>query len=231
MRMQLTLAAVALACRLAVFGAGGLADWIPLSYDMADVRVEDGVIKGRVAGRDPSFRMRLKEPFAGTIDHVLRVTARATHPGEWNFFWRSEGNGRFGSPDILRFRIDETNVWKRLELRPCWSAQGKILEMRLDAPEIPGCEVEVAEIACVDKPSGFRPVKAEEASGIVFEAAADAITYGAIRWHATGLGAKSWCRSRRLRMEPCMPTGSISRRRERRSRRRGRTAGRVRWIS
>ena len=186
MRVRFTLATVALSCRLAVLGAHGLADWIPLAYDMADVRVEDGVLKGRVARRDPFFRVRLKEPFTGSIDHVLRIKARATHPGEWNFFWRSEENGRFGSPDVLRFRIDQTNEWKTVELRPCWSAQGKILEMRLDVPEIPGCEVEVAEIACVDKPSGFRPVRAEEASGVVFEAAADAITYGAITWHITG---------------------------------------------
>ena len=186
MRVRLTFATVALSCRLAVLGACGLADWIPLAYDMADVRVEDGVLKGRVARRDPFFRVQLKEPFVGTIDHVLRIKARATHLGEWNFFWRSEGNGRFGSPDILRFRIEETNKWQTLELRPCWSGEGNILEMRLDVPEIPGCEVEVAEIECVDKPSGFRPVEAEESSGIIFEAAADAITYGAIRWHATG---------------------------------------------
>ena len=119
MRMQLALAMVALSCRLAVLGTSGLSDWIPLAYDMADVRVDDGVLKGRVARRDPFFRVRLKEPFTGSIDHVLRIKARATHPGEWNFFWRSEENGRFGSPDILRFRIEETNEWKTLELRPC----------------------------------------------------------------------------------------------------------------
>ena len=119
MRMQLALAMVALSCRLAVLGTSGLADWSSISHDMADVRVEDGVLKGRVARRDPFFRVRLKEPFVGTIDHVLRIKARATHPGEWNFFWRSEENGRFGSPDILRFRIEETNKWQTLELRPC----------------------------------------------------------------------------------------------------------------
>lgn len=79
MRVRLTLAMVALSCRLAVLGAHGLADWIPLAYDMADVRVEDGVLKGRVARRDPFFRVRLKEPFTGSIDHVLRIKARATH--------------------------------------------------------------------------------------------------------------------------------------------------------
>lgn len=186
MRIQFALAMAMMSARAVVFGAEGFSGWIPLAHDMADVRIANGMLKGRVTGRDPFFRMRLEEPFAGTADHVLRIKARATHPGEWNFFWRSERNGRFGSPDILRFWIEGTNGWQTLELRPFWSGEGNILELRLDVPEIPGCEIEVAEIERVDKPSGFRPVEADESSGIVFEAAADAITYGAIRWHATG---------------------------------------------
>ena len=81
MRMQLALAMVALSCRLAVLGTSGLADWISISHDMADVRVEDGVLKGRVARRDPFFRVRLKEHFVGTIDHAERALPKPVRTG------------------------------------------------------------------------------------------------------------------------------------------------------
>ena len=177
---------------LQVWKADGLMAWTRQAIDIADLCVADGALRGRVSGRDPRMVLDLERPFAGDMDIAVRMRLKASAAGEWDFFWISDGNGRYGSPDVSRFRILEPGMWRTVEFRPFWSGQGMIRSLRIDLPEIPGCGMEIGEIALVRRPSGFRAVDAAKMSGVVFEAEANAIEYGAVTWHATGSrGVKS----------------------------------------
>ena len=167
-------------------GDGVSVGWMEQPHDLADIRVENGVLKWRVTGIDPFFRRKLAQPFEGMSGQCIRLKVRASHPGTWDFFWRSAGNGRFGGPDVVHFRVEGTNVWNTLELRLHWSGEGEILEMRIDPVGIAGGTVELAEFAVVERPLRFKPVSAEEATGVMFEAVSDEIAYGMVTWHATG---------------------------------------------
>jgi len=171
---------------LAEPGPDALDELIPLAYDLADVHVENGLLKGRVAGKDPFFRVRLKKPFAGTVDQCLRLKARTSHPGLWSFFWKSTGNGRYGSPAVVRFNVAGTNEWNELELRPYWSSEGDIQELRVDPVKNVGVTVEIAEFVVVERPLGFTPVSAGDVGGVVFNAASEKIAYGMMTWHVNG---------------------------------------------
>jgi len=178
----------ALKCERAklVWKDGDLAQWTRSVRDVSGLCVTNGALRCRVSGSDPSFELALPEPFAGDIDLVVRLRAKTSIVDEWDFFWESDGNGRYGSPDVSHFGVLETNVWRVVEFCPLWSGGGMVRKMRIDLPERAGCEVEIGEIAVVEKPSGFRPVDAGEFTGVVFRMASDAIEYGAIRWHSTG---------------------------------------------
>lgn len=161
-----------------------LAVWTNRPCHLADVCVRDGALRGRIVGEDPFFTLKLAEPFVGTVDQCVRFKVRATCFGQWSFFWVSEKNGRYGSPDVVRFRMDETNVWKTVECRPFWSHQGKIRSLRIDPPKAGAGEIEIGEIAVVDSPLGFKPFDSAVHTGVTFALASEAIEYGEVDWHS-----------------------------------------------
>ena len=163
-----------------------LAQWSRSVRDVSDLCLTNRALQCRVSGGDPSLELMVAEPFRGNIDFVVRIRLKTSIVDEWDFFWESDGNGRYGSPDVSHFAVLETNVWRIVEFRPTWSGDGMIRKMRIDPPERAGCEVEIGEISVLKKSSGFRPVDAEEFTGVAFRLATEAMEYGAIRWHATG---------------------------------------------
>ena len=166
--------------------AGELLQWTRSARDLSGLCVTNGALRCRVSGRDPILELSLQEPFNGDIDLTVRLRLKTSIADHWDFFWESDGNKRYGSPDVSHFAVLETNEWRVVEFRPLWSGSGRIRKMRIDLPERIGCEVEIGEIAVVKNASGFRPVDTKKFTGVAFRLATESMEYGAIRWHVTG---------------------------------------------
>ena len=181
------LANVAFAGALPSWNGETLAEWTKTKpYCMSDVGMREGVLHGRISGNDPMLTIGLTEPFESSIDQCVRFKVRSNRFGVWSFYWISDANGKYGSPDVMRFRLEETNVWKTIECRPFWSRQGKIKFLRIDPAKTGDGEVDIGEITVFDNPIGIKPFDSSDSTGVTFELASDSIEYGTMTWHATG---------------------------------------------
>ena len=128
--------------------------WTSHNHDVRDVRVENGVLKAVVTGRDSQFYARLDAPLKPQPNHIVYVKAKAPSGGRAQLFWIREGDRQASEARQRAFMLQGDGAWHTYRIRPGWGADTAAVRMlRLDFPvECAGeTPVEIAEVKVVEE--------------------------------------------------------------------------------
>ena len=159
--VALCLAAAGVSSAAEVIGWRGaaLGVWTKAPRHCRDVRLEDGVIKGRVTGRDPQLHFRFAKPLVTKGNHVFYVKLRTPVGGRAQLFWIREGDADASEDRQHDFFLrPDGKDWQEHRVILDWPDPKPIVGLRLDLPlEMAGdVPFEIAELrlceegACVD---------------------------------------------------------------------------------
>lgn len=121
--------------------------WVPNAH-LADVRIENGMVKARSVGSDAFLLCRDMQVEATPWQYVV-VRIKATHPGPCDLFWSGELAGRYGGlteAKKVSFGVTESRDWQEIAIFPFWHTEGTILQLRLDLYEDAEFEIDWIEI-------------------------------------------------------------------------------------
>jgi len=131
---------------LAAWRGAALSGWKGAQH-CADVRVEDGVLKGRITGLDSQLYANVPVPFRQRGNQVVYVKARVAGGGVGQLFWLRDCDSRATEAQRCNFNLAADGSWRRFRLRPGWGGTNRIARLRLDFPPAAiGKEFEVESI-------------------------------------------------------------------------------------
>jgi hypothetical protein len=133
-----------------------LAEWAPNAH-MADIRVEQGSLRGRTIDWDPFFTNRSIE-FQATPWQYVVIRLKASRSGEAELFWSNSFEGQYGGlsqEKCIRFKIAGSEDWQDIAIFPFWHSEGTIRQLRLDLYD--DLEFEIARIAIEEWGGGAPP--------------------------------------------------------------------------
>lgn len=146
-----------------------LGAWTRGCNQCRDVRVEDGIMKGVVTGRDPQLYVKFGAPFATKGNHVVYLRLKTPIGGCAQLFWIREGDANASEDRQKTFNLKADGAWHDYRIIPDWHGDRPLVKLRLDLPaamednqpfEIGGIRI-AEEGACVD-------ICADEFCGIAF---------------------------------------------------------------
>lgn len=107
--------------------------WVA-AHDVADLRVEEGQLKGRITGSDPYLVRPLLQVPPDQVKRV-RIRLRTTVNGDGQFYWTTQASPYFAEDKVLRFRIEPDGEFHEVLLdvgaHPLWKGH-TITAIRLD---------------------------------------------------------------------------------------------------
>jgi len=115
--------------------AGELEGW-GLPSHVADLRVEDGAMRGTITGRDP-FVISPRFGLAATPWQSIEVRLRTNCGGGAQVFWTNTTEtqyGGFSSRKNTSFTAIGDGQWHEYRIRPYWHTEKRIILLRLDLP-------------------------------------------------------------------------------------------------
>jgi len=134
----------AMVCALALTGwaeDGDVAAWCGAAlsgwkgtHDCADVRVEDGVLKGRITDRDSQITASVPVPFLQEGNQVVYVKARVAGGGLGQLFWVRDCDRGPVAARRTDFHFASDGTWRTYRIRPGWAGTNRITRLRLDFP-------------------------------------------------------------------------------------------------
>lgn len=145
-----------------------LSAWLVQSpRECRDARIEAGVLKATVTGRDSQFYASVDLKPVG--NHVVFLRLKSPCGGRGQLFWIPEGEKSASEARQRAFNVIGDNEWHDYRIRPGWA--GKSLKtLRLDLPpELAGeSPVEIASVA-VTREGALVDVDTTKKLGVAFE--------------------------------------------------------------
>ena len=141
------------AAEVAAWRGDALKGWTAGARDCKDVRVEQGVLKGVVTGRDSQLYATLPTPVQPKGNHRLSFRIKASGPdGRGQLFWIREGDKVASEARQKAFHMSADGQWHVCRIRPCWSGPA-IRRLRLDLPAgfAGGTPFEISEIVLTEE--------------------------------------------------------------------------------
>ncbi|MFQ6097586.1 MAG: glycoside hydrolase family 99-like domain-containing protein, partial [Armatimonadota bacterium] len=112
-----------------------LKGWKPSGH-VADLRIEDGAMQGRITDWDP-FVTSPQFEIRATPWQRIEVRLKTNCGGDAEFFWTNTTETKYGgfSPGKeTHFPVVGDDQWHVYEVYPYWHREGKIILLRLDFP-------------------------------------------------------------------------------------------------
>ena len=169
----------------------GLKAW-RANEQVADFRVEDGAIKGRVCGRDAQLMVTLPEPFAPKANQFFLFRMKTTCGGRGQLFWTRRGDDGPSESRQQRFTAIGDGAWHDCRIAAGWCGPEKIRAFRFDFPADYGADsvFEISEFRIVEEGESLE-VDTRDAIGVSFSLQAPpGLHYGQLSWASdeTGVG-------------------------------------------
>lgn len=161
-----------------------LGQWRP-NAEIANLRVEGGVLKGRVTGRDAQLYATLKTPFAPRGNQTFGVRMKFVGAGKCQVFWCRRGDKGFSESRQNKFEVTGDGAWQSTAFCPGWCGREKVTSLRFDLPpEAVGSDFEIAEIAIdVDLSTPELEVDTKRTVGVAFSLQVPkGLHYGQLHW-------------------------------------------------
>ena len=167
-----------------------LGQWRP-NAEIANLRVEGGVLKGRVTGRDAQLYADLKTPFAPRGNQTFGVRMKFVGAGKCQVFWCRRGDKGFSESRQNKFEVTGDGAWQSTAFVPGWCGREKVTSLRFDfPPEAVGSDFEIAEFAiAVDTTTPELEVDAKRTVGVTFSLQVpEGLRYGQLHWLGDAVG-------------------------------------------
>ncbi len=125
----------------------GLQGWTP-NGAIEDLRVENGILKGKVIAHDP----HIFSPFFKYVPDIHdRITLRikTTKPGQGQLYYSDNTNPPykgFTGNRVINFYIDSTDTWQTISFKPYLVSENPLIHFRLDFPNNVEFEVDYLEV-------------------------------------------------------------------------------------
>ena len=144
----LTLCRTSAAGEVATWRGDALGAWTNRTLQCRDLRVDGGVLKGVVTGRDAQLYAPLPAPLAPRGNHRVHLRARTAVGGRAQLFWIRAGDAMASESRQKSFELKGDGAWHDYSLVPNWCGTQSIVRLRLDLPaEMEGgSPFEIAEV-------------------------------------------------------------------------------------
>jgi lysophospholipase L1-like esterase len=123
---------------------GDFEGWRP-NGDLAELRVQAGVLHARAQGADPILEYQLPLDLAADPWDTIQARLKADRDGEAEFFWSNTNQGRYGGfsqEKSTRFPVRGDHQWRTYIVRPFWHPEGRIRRLRFDLYDAARFEVD-----------------------------------------------------------------------------------------
>ncbi len=105
---------------------------------IADLRVENGAMHGRITGNDPFVHSPLMSVPA-SLSQQIELRLRTDAPGTAQIFFTNTTETQYGgfSPgQSISFQLIADGEWHDYTVQPYWEALGTLIKLRLDLPHL-----------------------------------------------------------------------------------------------
>ena len=133
------------------FADGKSQEWAKQANHSQDVRIEEGVLKGRMTGRDP-FITTPAFSIDATASQVVEMRVKTSVGGSGNLFWVPAGEKGPQQKWTVSTVWTGDNAWHEYRVSPYWQGEKRITRLRVDfaVPENSEGTFEVDWIRVVD---------------------------------------------------------------------------------
>ncbi len=142
-------------------------EWAKQANHCKDVRMEEGVLKGRMTGSDP-FLTSPGFSVKATAGQVIELRAKCSTGGKGEIFWVPAGAGQAQQKWSVAIDWIGDNQWHDYRVSPYWQGEKSITRLRVDFVPPGGGEgtFEVDSIRIVDEAAVASDARAWRGAGL-----------------------------------------------------------------
>ena len=168
-----------------------LADWKG-NRDVSGLTCADGVLKGRICGRDAQLWTHVAPAFAARNNRFFVLRLRTNCGGMGQVFWRRQQDAAFSEARQRKIRFVGDGAWRDYRVRAGWTGGADVTALRLDFPAEYADDsfFELGSVAVEEIGAETPAIDAEKAIGVCFALQAPkGLHYGRLEWASDTAGA------------------------------------------